>query len=103
MVAKRERKGGGIKCEIGIDIYTLLWNRASLVAQMVKNQPAMQETWVQSLDREDTLEKGMGLPTPAFLPGEFREQRNLTSYSPWGRKESDTTERLTVSLSVFQS
>ena len=44
MVAKQERKGGGIKCKIGIDIYTLLWNRASLVAQMVKNQPAMQET-----------------------------------------------------------
>ena len=34
---------------------------------MVKNQPAMQETWVQSLDREDTLEKGMGLPTLVFL------------------------------------
>ena len=46
LVAKRERKGGGIKCKIGIDIYTLLWNRASLVAQMVKNQPAMQETWI---------------------------------------------------------
>ena len=33
--------------------------RASLVAQMVKNLPAMQETWVWSLSREDTLEKGM--------------------------------------------
>ena len=32
---------------------------ASLVAQMVKNPPAMQETWVQSLGGEDTLEKGM--------------------------------------------
>ena len=32
---------------------------ASLVAQMVKNLPAMQETWVQSLDQEDPLEKGM--------------------------------------------
>ena len=32
---------------------------ASLVAQMVKNPPAMQETWVQSLGREDPLEKGM--------------------------------------------
>ena len=29
------------------------------VAQMVKNLPALQETWVQSLSREDTLEKGM--------------------------------------------
>ena len=33
--------------------------RASLEAQLVKNPPAMQETWVQSLDREDALEKGM--------------------------------------------
>ena len=32
---------------------------ASLVAQMVKNLPAMQETWVWSLDREDPLEEGM--------------------------------------------
>ena len=32
---------------------------ASLVAQMVKNLPAMQETWVQSLGREDPLEKRM--------------------------------------------
>ena len=32
---------------------------ASLVAQMVKHLPAMQETWVQSLDQEDPLEKGM--------------------------------------------
>ena len=32
---------------------------ASLVAQMVKNLPAMRETWVQSLDEGDTLEKGM--------------------------------------------
>ena len=31
---------------------------ASLVAQMVKNLPAMQETWVQSLGQEDPLEKG---------------------------------------------
>ena len=35
----------------------MLW--VSLVAQMVKNLPAMQETWVQPLGREDALEKGM--------------------------------------------
>ena len=33
--------------------------RTSLVAQIVKNLPAMQEAWVQSLSREDPLEKGM--------------------------------------------
>ena len=37
----------------------LIVNRASLVAQMVKNPPAMRETWVQSLGWEDLLEKGM--------------------------------------------
>ena len=33
-------------------------------------------------------------PTPALLPGKSHGQRSLISYSPWGRKESDTTERL---------
>ena len=35
------------------------WMKVSLVAQMVKNQPVIQETWVQSLGWEDALEKGM--------------------------------------------
>ena len=69
-------------------------NLASLVAQMAKNLPAMQETQVQSLGQEDPLEKRW-LPTPVFLPGEFHAQRNLVGYSSWGRKESDTTEQLT--------
>ena len=34
-------------------------------------------------------------PTPVFLPGEFHGQRSLAGYSPWGRKELDTMERLT--------
>ena len=66
-----------------------------LVAQMVKNLPAMQETWVWSLGREDPLE---WLLTPVFLPGEFHGQRSLVGYSPWGHKESDTTGQLTLSL-----
>ena len=39
--------------------YPLCYSWASLVAQLVKNLPAMRETWVQSLDWEDPLEKGM--------------------------------------------
>ena len=67
---------------------------------MVKNLPAMEEIWVQSLDLEDPLEKEW-LPTPVFLPREFHGQRSLADYSPWGRKESDTTEQLTYfTLSV---
>ena len=39
-------------------------------------------------------------PIPVFLPGEFQGQRSLAGYSPWGHKESDMTEWLTLSLSV---
>ena len=40
------------------------------------------------------------LPIPVFLPGEFHGQRSLAVYSPWGRKELDMLERLTLSLVV---
>ena len=43
---------------------------ASLVAQLVKNSPAMRETWVRSLSWEDPLEKGRQ-PSLVFRPGEF--------------------------------
>ena len=69
--------------------------RAVLVAQMVKNLPAVQETWVQSLDWEDPLEEGMAT-TPVFLPGDFHGQRSLVGHSARGCKESDTTERLST-------
>ena len=61
------------------------------MAQMVKNLTAVQEIWVQSLGREDPLEKGMA-STPVFLPGKAHEQRSLVVYSPWIHKELDTTE-----------
>ena len=48
---------------------------ASLVVQMVKNLPVMRETRVQSLGREDPLEKEM--PTPVFLPGESQGRESL--------------------------
>ena len=54
---------------------------------MVKNLPAMQETQVQSLGREDILEKVMATH-PVFLPAEFHGQRRLADCSPWGHKES---------------
>ena len=64
--------------------------RASQVAQMVKNLPAMQENWVQPLGWEDPLETDMATHS-VFLPGEFHGQRSLVGYSPWGHKESDMT------------
>ena len=68
--------------------FDITWS--SLVAQTVKNPPAMQETWVPSLGWEDPLDKGMAT-TPVFWPGEFHGQRSLTGYIPWGHKEWDTT------------
>ena len=50
---------------------------------MVKNLPEMQETRVQSLDREDPLEKGT-VSILVFLLGESHGQRSLVGYSPWG-------------------
>ena len=58
--------------------------KASLVAQKVKNLPAMQETQVRSLRKIPWMRAGQ--PTPVFLPGEF--------HGLYSRKESDTTERL---------
>jgi len=65
-----------------------------MVPQMVKNLPAMWETWVRSLGREDPLEEGMATHS-SVLPGEFYGQRSLMGYSSWGRKELDMTEQLT--------
>ena len=62
----------------------------------------MQETQVQSLGWEDPLEKGMATHF-SILSGEFHGQRSLVGYSPWGRKESHMTERLTLSLSFIYS
>ena len=67
---------------------------ASLVAQLVKNLPAVQETWVQSLGWKIPWRRER-LPTPVFWPGESHGQS-----SPWGRKESNMTEQL--SLLIFQ-
>ena len=74
-----------------IETNKCIW--ASLVAQMVKNLPAMWELWVRSLGWEDPLGRGMAT-TPVTLPGEFHGQRSLVGYSPSGHKESDTTKRL---------
>ena len=66
--------------------------RASLVAQLVKNLPAMQETtcnvgdpgfdpWVGKIPW-----RRKGHPTSVILPGESHGQRSLAGYSPWGSR-----------------
>ena len=95
--------------------YPLQYSWASLVAQLIKNMPAMWESWVQSLGWKEVLGPSLvaqlvknlpakwetwfdpwateiswkreRLPTPVFWPGEFHEL-----YSLWGCKESDTTD-----------
>ena len=65
---------------------------------MVNNPPTMQDTQVQSLGQK-IPQRRKRQPTPVFLPGESCGQRSLVGYSQQGYKESDTTERLTLSLS----
>ena len=60
---------------------------------MVKRLPTMWETWVQSLDGKISWRRKWQ-PTPVLLPEKSHEWRSLVGYSPWGHKESDTTERL---------
>ena len=66
-----------------------------LTGKKKKNPPAMQETGVRSLGWEDLLEKAR-LPTAVFWPGQFHGL-----YSPWGHKESDMTERLSLHILYF--
>ena len=62
---------------------------------MVKNRLPMQvdvkrprfDPWVGKMPWRRTWQ-----PIPVFLPGKFHAQRSLVGYSPWGCKESDTTE-----------
>ena len=63
----------------------IVW--ASLVAELVKSLPAMQQTPVHFLGQDDPLEKGMATYSSTFWPREFHGL-----YSPWGHKEFDTTE-----------
>ena len=64
--------------------YPLQYFWAFLVAQLIKNPPAMQETWFGKV-----LWRRERLPIPVFWLGEFHGL-----YSPWDHKESDTTEQL---------
>ena len=71
-------------------------DEASLIAQLVKNPPAMQETPVRFLGQEDPLEKGKATHTPVFWPGEFHGL-----YSPRHRKVSDGIAKCRTWLSDF--
>ena len=61
------------------------------MAQLVKNLPAMRETWVRSLDWEDSLGEGRGYPF------QYSGLENSMD-SPWSFKELDTAEQISLSL-----
>ena len=69
------------------------WSRIHLPMQET------QETWVQSLGREDPL-KRKWQPTQVVLAGKFHGLRSLVVYGPWCDKELDTTEQLSIHNNV---
>ena len=83
--------GSGRSAGEGIG-YPLQYSWTSLVAQLVKNPPAMWETWVQSLGWEDPLEKGAATHC-SILAGEFQQvlENSMNYIYPRGHKELDTT------------
>ena len=68
---------------------------ASVAAEMLKDLPAVQETWLPSLGREDALEKEMATHS-RILAWRIPWTEKPMGCSPRGRKESDTTKRLTL-------
>ena len=68
------------------------------MAQTVKNPPAKQETQARSLSWEGSLERGMVTHCSILAWRIPWTERSLVGYSPWGPKESDTTEPQTLSL-----
>ena len=66
--------------------YPLQYSWASSVAQLVKNPPAIWETWVRSLSREDPLEKGKGYPL------QYSGLENSMEYIVYGVAKSRTRQ-----------
>ena len=88
------------KQQLLLQVFMASW--ASLVAQTVKNPPAVRVTWVQSLGWEDPLERaGHGRPLQHSCLENLHGQRSLVGYRPWSCKESDTTARLGTAHGVL--
>ena len=85
-----EEEIGNVWCE-GLDL-EMGHTQGFPGGSVVRNQPAKQETWVQSVGQEDSLEKEMETP-PVFLPGKSHRQRRLVGYSPWRSQRSQTRLR----------
>ena len=79
------------KCKVRDFTFTRVIS-ASLIAQSIKNLPAMQETWVQFLGQKIPWRRKRQ-PTPVLLPGESHGQRSLAGYSPWACKSRTLESR----------
>ena len=73
------------------------FNHTFLVAEMVKNLPAMWETWVGSLGHEDPLEEGMAIHS-SIHACRIPQAEEPGRLQPMGSQESDRAEQLTLSL-----
>ena len=76
--------------------YPFQYSWASLVAQLVKNMPAMQETWVRSLGWEDLLEEGMATHSSILAWRIPMDRGAWKATQSMGHKELDMTERLST-------
>ena len=83
--------------QLGHSTHLLCDPWASLVAQMVKNLPVIQETWVHSIPGLGRSPgRGHGTPLQYSCLENPHGQRSLGGPSPWGRKELDMTEQLST-------
>ena len=80
----------------------LLCRQTLYHSQLVRNPPAVWETWVQSLGWEDLLEKGIATHS-SILAWRIPWTEEPVGYSPGGCKESDTTKQLMLHFSVLYS
>ena len=71
-------------------------NREELACQCRRPKRCEFNSWVKKIPW-----RRKGQPTPVFLPGELHGQRSLAGGSLWGRKDSDTTERLSTHMHVY--
>ena len=79
-------------------IYSCIFWEASLLPQMIKNLPAMQETWVRSLSREDPLEQETATHASILVWEIPQTEEPGRPESPWSRRETDMTEQLIILL-----
>ena len=99
MANKKSAKIGNRKGNQSLFVGNMLTYKymASLIAQLVKNLPAMRDTCIWSLGWEDPLEKGMA--THSSILAWRIPQTGL--YSPWGLKESNMIEQLSLSMLIY--